>query len=163
MFRPLLAAALALLAGPALAEDMVTIHDAYLRALGPGPGAAFFTIENHADQPDRLTAVATDTGSSASLHNTKTDSNGMAVMLPIEGAIEIGAHDSHAFDRGGDHVMLMGLPKLAPGQTVTLTLTFEHAGAVSVAVPLDNARRPEAGQPEAGGHEGHGMTGMGGN
>ena len=65
--------------------------------------------------------------------------------------------------RGGDHVMLMGLTgPLKDGDSFPLTLTFEHAGNVTVDVVVDSARDATmpAGQGAGqGGHAGHGMGG----
>ncbi|NCX55288.1 MAG: copper chaperone PCu(A)C [Rhodobacterales bacterium] len=44
----------------------------------------------------------------------------------------------HALKRGGDHVMFMGLTRsLEHGDKFELTLTFEHAGDVTLTVPVD--------------------------
>jgi copper(I)-binding protein len=139
-----LAAAAALFAIPLHAHDGVKITDAYVRALGTGSGAAFFVIDNHSDQAERLTGVRADIGTRAELHTHKADASGMMQMLEIEGGIPIAPNGSHALARGGDHVMLFGMPKLEDGTIVTLTLTFDHAGEVIVEAPVDNARMPGA-------------------
>ena len=44
--------------------------------------------------------------------------------------------------------MLMGLTRpLKQGDVITLTLTFEHEGAVQVEAPVDNARKPGEAAP----------------
>lgn len=134
---------LAFLTAPALADGGMTISDPYARAMGAmaKSGAVFFVIENHTDTDDRLTGATSDASEKAELHTHKMDANGMMQMLEIEGGIEIPAGGSHALARGGDHVMLMGLTRvLDKGDSVTLTLTFEHAGEVVVVAPLDNDR-----------------------
>lgn len=134
---------LASLTAPALADGGMTISDPYARAMGAmaKSGAVFFVIENHTDTDDRLTGATSDASEKAELHTHKMDANGMMQMLEIEGGIEIPAGGSHALARGGDHVMLMGLTRvLDKGDSVTLTLTFEHAGEVVVVAPLDNDR-----------------------
>lgn len=63
-------------------------------------------------------------------------------MLRDEDGFVIPAGGSHALQRGGDHVMLMGLTApLADGDVVPLTLDFGACGTVSVDVPVDNARQ----------------------
>ena len=48
--------------------------------------------------------------------------------------------------RGGDHVMLMGLNQSpAQGDEITITLVFETAGEIEVTVPVDLERKPEHG------------------
>jgi copper(I)-binding protein len=139
-----LAAVAALFALPLHAHDGVKIADPYVRALGTGSGAVFFVIENHSDHPDRLTAATADLADRAELHTHKADASGMMQMLEIEGGIPVEPNGSHALERGGDHVMLFGIPKLEDGTVVTLTLTFEHAGEVIAEAPVDNARVPGA-------------------
>lgn len=137
------AAAFALLAAtPALAHDGVHIDDAYVRLLpGAKAAAAFFTIENHATDDDRLLSVTTDIAGMNELHTNAMAADGTASMHPIEGGIAIPAGQSARLERGGDHVMLMMLTKRPKeGETVTLTLTFERAGVVTVEAPVDNQR-----------------------
>jgi copper(I)-binding protein len=48
----------------------------------------------------------------------------------------------HALKRGGDHVMFMGLTRsLEHGDMIEVTLTFEHAGDVTMTVPIDLERQ----------------------
>ncbi len=126
----------------AVAHDGVHIDGAYARFLpGAKSGAVFLTIENHSTAGERLIAVATDVAEKASLHTSTINADGMAQMPPIVGGIAIPGGASHDLERGGDHVMLMGLTrKVADGDMISLTLTFEHAGVVVVEVPVDNAR-----------------------
>lgn len=127
---------------PALAHDGVHIDGAYARFLpGAKSGAVFMIIENHSTAEERLISVSTDVAEKAELHTSMIGADGMAQMPPIEGGITLPGGESHALDRGGDHVMIMGLTrKVVDGDTITLTLTFEHAGVIIVEVPVDNAR-----------------------
>ncbi len=140
-FRAAVAASLlALSALPALAHDGVHIDGAYARFMpGAKSGAAFFIIENHATVDEKLLSVSSDVANKTELHTHKADANGMMQMLPIEGGIAIAPGQTHELKRGGDHVMMMDL-KTVPkdGDTIHLILTFEHAGAVEIDVPVDN-------------------------
>jgi copper(I)-binding protein len=50
----------------------------------------------------------------------------------------------HALERGGDHVMFMGLSApMTQGDEILVTLMFENAGAVSITVPVDLKRAPK--------------------
>lgn len=126
----------------AAAHDGVHIDGAYARFLpGAKSGAVFMTIENHSTADERLIAVATDVAEKADLHTSTISADGLAQMPPVDGGIAIPGGESHALERGGDHLMLMGLTrKVAGGDMITLTLTFEHAGVVVLEVPVDNAR-----------------------
>jgi Uncharacterized protein conserved in bacteria len=75
------------------------------------------------------------------LHTSKEDANGVMTMPPLEGGVEIPAGGYHTFQRGGDHVMLMGLTRqLIADDTVTMTLSFEHAGDLTITVPVRPVR-----------------------
>ncbi len=140
-------AAVISLALPAVAGEGIVIDDPYARTSGATAtsGAIFMTIMNHAAEDDRLLAATTDAATRAELHTHIEDANGVMKMTEVEGGFPVAAKGSHMLDRGGDHVMLLGLTRpLAQGDTLALTLTFENAGDVTVDVPVDNGRKPSA-------------------
>ena len=144
----------ALLALPAgsFAADIL-IEDAYARASRPDAptGAAFMTIRNTGTTDDRLVAASAEVAKRVELH-THIDQGGVMKMVEIEGGIPLPAGATHLMERGGDHVMFMGLTEsLEQGGEVTVTLTFEKSGDLVVTIPVDNERKPDHG----GGH-GHG-------
>ena len=137
-FQILLAASLALIAFPALAQVQIT--DAYARGNGAS-GAVFLTITNPDTTPDRLLSVTTDAAQMAEMHTSMTDADGVMSMPDLPDGVIIPAGDSHIFARGGDHIMLMGLTTpLKDGDKVHLTLTFERLGPVDIDVIVDNKR-----------------------
>ncbi|MCT8330557.1 copper chaperone PCu(A)C [Albidovulum sediminis] len=139
-FRSALAAIAFALATPALADGGVTITDAYARFMpGSKAGAAFFVIENHGTADDRLVGAASDVAMKVELHTHVQGADGSMQMMPVEVGFPVPAGGTHALERGGDHVMFMGL-KGEVGETVTVTLSFEQAGDVTVEIPVDNAR-----------------------
>ena len=146
---------------PATAHDGVQINHAYARA-SAASGAVFFEIENHQADDDRLIAAsAAAVADRVQLHTHKEDANGVMQMMHVPEGFVVPANGTHALERGGDHVMLMGLKApLNTGDVISLTLTFERAGTITVEVPVDNDRKP----PMAGGamghmnHSGHDMT-----
>lgn len=140
---PLSAAFLAAFALPASAEIM--IHDAYARSATPvaKTGAAFFHIMN-TGEADQLVGVSSDVAPRVELHTHKDMGDGIMKMMHVEEGFAIPANDMYIFQRGGDHVMMMGLDKgLANGETVSIVLHFENAGDVAVEIPVDNDRAPE--------------------
>lgn len=156
LMKSLIAAAVLALATPALAHDGVHIVDPYARFIGAmaKSGAAFMVIENHAAADDRLIGAASDIAERVELHTHKADAQGNMQMLEVPEGFAIPAQGSHALQRGGDHVMFLGLRRVpAEGEAVTVTLTFEKAGDVVVEIPVDNGRMPQAGAH--GGHGGH--------
>ncbi|MDZ4135925.1 MAG: copper chaperone PCu(A)C, partial [Paracoccaceae bacterium] len=75
----------------------------------------------------------------------KQDANGVMQMIAVPEGFAIPAGASHALQRGGDHVMLLGLTApLKQGDMIDFTLTFEHGGAVTVQVPVDLERETAA-------------------
>ena len=138
-YQILLAAALALITSPVLAQVQIT--DAYARSTGES-GAVFLTITNPDATDDRLLSATTDAAGMVMLHTSVMDANGVMSMPEMPGGVVIPAGGSHALARGGDHLMLMGLTRaLAEGDTLRLTLMFERAGAVNLDVVIDNKRQ----------------------
>ncbi len=147
---------------PALADGQIMVKDAYARAAGMSAkaGAAFMQIMNMGDTPDQLVDVRSDIATRVELHTHKIDDQGVAKMMHVPEGFAIPAGGMHALQRGGDHVMFMGLNQpLKDGDMVSVTLVFEHAGEVNVEIPVDNARSP-MGEMKMG-HSGMGNGGMG--
>ena len=139
------------------------VHDVYARSNGQagGSGAVFFMIHNNTATDDRLIAARSDVAARVGLHTHIEDANGVMQMREVEGGIALPAGEMHALERGGDHVMLMGLTQaLEDGQTFPVTLTFEQAGDVVIEAVVDNDRKPADGAAMEHGdghdHSGHG-------
>jgi len=98
------------------------------------PGAAYLTLES--DIADRLMSLGTPVAGQVMLHGTEADANGVARMAHIE-ALDIEPGTPVTFAPGGMHLMLMGLTgKLDEGSTFPLTLSFQHAGEITVEVQV---------------------------
>jgi periplasmic copper chaperone A len=148
------AAILAIAPLTARAHDGVHVTAAYARVASPAAqtGAVFMTIDNHAAADDRLIAVASDVAEKVELHTHAMTAEGVMQMLQVTEGFPIPANASHVLDRGGDHVMLIGLTQpLAQGDIFSLTLTFERAGKVVVIVPVNNEGPLDA-EPDHSGH-----------
>ncbi|MCP3971394.1 MAG: copper chaperone PCu(A)C [Rhodobacteraceae bacterium] len=133
-------------AAPALAE--ITVDDAYARAAGKmaKAGAAFMMIHNSGDADDRLIAAASDVSKKVELHTHIEGDGGVMKMVEVEEGFAIPAGGMHALKRGGDHVMFMGLNgPWEHGDIVTVTLTFEQAGDITLEIPVDLERKPGMG------------------
>ena len=149
--------ALALPVAEARAHDHLAVRDAYLRVSGPMAmsAAAFMVIENHRATDDRLVAARSDAASRVELHTHLQDAQGVMRMVEVPEGFPIPAGGAHALERGGDHIMLMGLTRrLAPGDRVTLELVFEQSGPLVVEVPV--AEGPPGGAGATGHGQGHG-------
>ena len=127
----------------------ITIREAWARAsMGQtGTSAVYVTLEASAGHGDRLVAAASPDARSAELH-TSIMEDGVAKMRPLA-AIEVAPGEPTVLEPGGPHIMLVGLGgKLVEGDTLPLSLTFEHAGTVELQVPV----RGMGGGMSHGGH-----------
>lgn len=153
----LFAAAAAVMPLASLAHDGMHIEDAYLRSAHPLTGAAFMALENHREVPCTLNAVASDVAERIELHTHEEDA-GVMRMRRLEDGIAIPPGEMVLLDRGGDHVMLLGLTRpLNDGDVVRLELDFGDCGTEHVEAVVDSTR-PGAQQPDAdaaGNHAGH--------
>lgn len=107
-------------------------HGAMAGMAPGGNSAAYMTLANPGGDADRLVAATSDVAATVEIHETMMENDVMR-MRPVEGGLAIPAGGQVELKPGSYHIMLMGLQRdLAPGETVTLTLTFERAGTVEV-------------------------------
>ncbi|MDG1459804.1 MAG: copper chaperone PCu(A)C [Pseudoprimorskyibacter sp.] len=143
MLRSLyIAAFCAILSGPVMANPM--IMDPYARSSGPTAraGAAFFMIHG-GETADRLLDARSEAAKRVELHTHIMTQDGLAKMVRLKDGIEIPAGGMVRLERGGMHVMFMGLTApFEQGMPITVTLVFEHAGEIEVQIPVDQERRP---------------------
>lgn len=140
------AACVAVLSATPLFAGEVMVMDAYARVASKvaKSGAAFMMLHNHSKQDDRLIAAASDVAKRVELH-THLEEDGVMKMTKLDDGMAIPAGGMHALKRGGDHVMFMGLTRsLVHGDVIELTLTFEHAGDVTLTVPVDLERQDKS-------------------
>lgn len=123
------------------------IDQPYARATVPyqTAGAAYLTIENNGKTSDRLLALASPIAKSVEIHTMSMDGNIMKMReVP---AIEIAPFAKIMMQPGnGYHIMLTGLKQpLKAGSKFPLTLTFEKAGKINLAVMIqDTDQEPKA-------------------
>jgi hypothetical protein len=99
------------------------------------PSAAYVTIRNTGDRPERLIEVTTPVAGHAETH-AMAHEGGMMKMRPA-GPLEIPPEGELRLAPGGLHIMLMELKEpLEEGASLPLTLVFETAGEVTVEVPV---------------------------
>ncbi|HEX6844173.1 MAG TPA: copper chaperone PCu(A)C [Actinomycetota bacterium] len=110
----------------------VTVTDAWARSPMSDKGAVYFVVTNDGTEADRLVgAAAPDLDAMVGIHETVM-SEGVAEMQPVDG-VDIPAGGAVTFEPGGYHVMLEELTEpLEVGSTISIVLTFEQAGDVSV-------------------------------
>lgn len=136
-------AIVALLCSPLLATahehatGNLHINQPWSREMPPSAptAAVYLVVQNDANSPDRLLGVETPAAAKAELHE-HIHQNGLMKMQQVA-SVAIPANGSVAFAPMAYHVMLFGLKEpLKAGQTLSLTLHFEQAGAVQVEVPV---------------------------
>lgn len=116
-------------------------------------GAAYVTISARGNEKDRLIRISTPAARKAELHTTTNEGNIMR-MRPVE-AVEVTPGMPVVMRPGALHVMLMGLhAPLKKGRTISLTLTFEKAGELTVEAAIHGigARSPKPRQVMPGHH-----------
>jgi len=150
-----LAAVAAVSALPALACEGFEVHDGYVRtstAMSQS-GAAFMILRNTGSADCHVTGARSAVSARTELHTHVFDANGVARMVEVEEGFPLPAGGERVLQRGGDHVMLMGLPQpLVQGQAVAITFVFADGSEQLVEVPVDSERTPG----QSGGHSGHG-------
>lgn len=122
------------------AHSTIKVSTAWSRELPPTApvGAAFMSIENHSDQPDRLISADSSIADITELHAHMHEGDVMR-MVKVE-AIDVPAHGQLTLEPGGYHIMLIDLKKpLVAGEQLPLTLQFEHAGQVDVIVDIKSS------------------------
>lgn len=144
---------------PGFAFAQVMIEDAYARvgSAMAQSGAVFMHIHNHSGTDIVLVSASSDVAERVELHTHTQDAAGVMRMVKIEGGIPVPAQEGVMLERGGLHVMLLGLTRsLEHGDSFSLTLEFQNADPVTLDVTVDLERTPDHG----GGHgQGHGHGG----
>lgn len=136
--------ALVLAPGFALAQgDRIEIENAWSRTAMQGrTGVVYLTIVDRG-AADRLTGVSSPVADKAELHQSFSE-GGVSKMRPVE-ALTLEQGKPVVLAPNGSHIMLVGLKRpLNQGDAFPVTLTFAHAGQVTVQVAV---QRPGAAMP----------------
>ena len=153
-----LLAASALIAGlPAFAGE-ITVEEGFALVSRPNApaGAIFMVLKNAGDDADTLIGASTSVAERAELHTHIKDGD-VIRMREVEGGFDIEAQGARKLERGGDHVMLMGLTQqLDVGSQIEVTLTFEQAGDIVVTLPVKDGASAHGQSDHGHGDDGHG-------
>jgi periplasmic copper chaperone A len=118
---------------------------------GAASGAAYMTIVNTGKTPDRVTCVSSDASAACQIH-TMTMENGVMMMRPVEGGLEIKPGETVTLKPSSLHVMLVNLKHpLEEGKTLKTTLKFDTAGTLDVDYPIAAIGAAAPGVPAGGG------------
>ena len=143
----LLLAATTAVAQEAVAGD-IHVDQAWSRAMPPvsPTGAVYLRLRNSGSVADRLRSVSAAVANTVEIHKS-THEDGMMSMVAVDG-VDVPAGGEAIFAPGGLHLMLIGLnDSLVAGESFEVTLRFEHAGDVTLTVPvLDPGSAPMGGK-----------------
>ena len=153
-------AAILLLVTPAFAHDGTThvgelnITQPFTRATLPNApvGGGFLTIANTGAEADRLIDASSAVVGDVQIHEMAMEGDVMK-MRELADGLEIPAGATVALAPGGFHIMFMGLNQaFVEGEAVPVTLVFEKAGSVELALPVlgNAAKSAEQGAMEMG-------------
>jgi periplasmic copper chaperone A len=138
-----IAAALASIAGTGFAQTHSTIEVASPWAAATADttltnSAVYMSLTDRGTRSDELVAASSPVAQKVELHVFDVE-NGVYGMHKVEAiAIAPGAA-STVLRPGGAHVMLESLKRpLRAGTTIPLTLTFQNAGTLTIAVPVES-------------------------
>ena len=119
------------------AETTLRITEAWAHESPPTAtnGAAYMTVSNWGQVPDRLVEISSTVSVVVELHTHVPEGN-MMKMRRLD-AMEILPGTPAVLQPGGVHIMLIGLKQpLVAGQTFPLRLRFERAGEITVEVSI---------------------------
>lgn len=143
MNRLLMLATALFLAAPALAHEIVAGDLQIIHPHIPQPAASaktaggFMAIVNTGAEAERLIGVESAIAAKSEVHESKVDADGVGTMNHID-ALEIPAGGTVSLERGGYHIMFMGLTgPLTEGEMHKATLIFEKAGRVEIEFQVD--------------------------
>ncbi|WP_052951889.1 copper chaperone PCu(A)C [Devosia soli] len=119
--------------------DAVTVGDLeisgpFTRATLPNApvGGGFLTIKNTGTEDDRLISATSTIAKDTQIHEMAMEGDVMKMRQLVDG-LAIPAGETVTLEPGGNHIMFMGLNgPIKEGEKVSVTLTFEKAGEVTL-------------------------------
>lgn len=130
-----------LLGSPLAAQGArgISVTQAWARPTPPTAtvGVVYLAVANTAAEADQLVMLSTPAAARVEVHETKTV-QGMLQMRPLE-TLDCPPGKTVKSEPNGVHIMLIKLTQpLLQGARFPLTLSFKHAGSVTVQVAVEN-------------------------
>lgn len=119
-------------------QAALAVADAWVAITPKGAkvAAGFFTVGNAGVEDDRIVAAASPRAARIELRET-AKVGGKTKTRPVKGGIPVPAAGSVALKPDGLHLVFIGIKEpFIEGQTVPVTLTFEKAGAIEIALTV---------------------------
>lgn len=128
------------------------ITGAWAKAMLPGQpvGGGYLTVANNGAEADRLVSVISTASPDVQIHEMKMEGDVMKMRQLADG-LEIPAGGVVQLKPSGFHLMFMAVTEpFREGGMVKVTLTFEKAGEVEVAMPVAAADAKGPGETHGG-------------
>jgi copper(I)-binding protein len=119
-----------LLTGCAGGSDELQISDVRVGA-PTGPNAAVYFTARGAGEDDALIGATTEVAAGVEIHETNTSDSGTMSMQSLP-RLDLPAGGQLVLEPGGYHLMLLQVEHLEVGDTISVTLTWEVAGEMTV-------------------------------
>lgn len=140
----------------------ITVDHPWSRATPPAAttGAGYLELSNSGSTDDRLVSASSPAAAETQIHEM-TVANGVMTMRQLAGGLAIPTGSEIVLKPGGYHVMLIDLKRpLKAGEDVPVTLRFEKAGSVDVALHVEKLGSPGPAGRSDEAMQGHDMDGM---
>lgn len=102
---------------------------------GASSAAAYMTVTNTGNAPERLSCLSTDVAAQCQIHEMTMD-NGVMKMRPVAGGLEIKPGQTVTLKPGGYHVMLADLKQPLQQGKVEVMLKDDTGATVQVKFPI---------------------------
>jgi copper(I)-binding protein len=101
------------------------------------PAGGYMTLRNSSATPTVLTGASSPACGMLMLH--RSESNGGSDRMMHVASVTIPPRGSVSFTPGGYHLMCMQ-PRMKPGQSVSVALTFQDGQTIETAFPVFSAK-----------------------
>jgi copper(I)-binding protein len=119
-------------------SDHIYVKNSYIRLMPPmmKMTAAFMKIKNTSSKNVIITSVSSNLSKFTEMHTHILNDQGTAFMSKME-KIEIKANSTYTLEKGGDHIMFIGLQKpLKIGDTHELMLHFNDGTSKEITIEV---------------------------
>lgn len=120
------------------AAPPVTVSQPWFRYIvAQVPAGGYMTLRNSSATPAVLTGASSPACGMLMLH--RSESNGGTDRMMHVASVTVPPHGSVSFMPGGYHLMCMQ-PRMKPGQSVSVILTFQDGQTMEAAFPVFSAK-----------------------
>ena len=125
---------------PTGSQQTTEEHDHSSMASSGARTAVYLTIHNNGAITERLIQVSSPSADTVEIHRSWTDEKGIMRMHPLD-SVELPPEQHLNFEPGGYHLMMVGVQPLQAGDSLSLSLVFERAGAINTTAIIGHMDR----------------------